>query len=182
MRDATAAIWKLLRTGKPVGCVLYEDFAAREQLLELMYLVSPREFDVHRIEEAAEAFAEAELGTLLLFAPRNEIDAVRAFDHHRAALEKRTAPVILFLLRRGSGLQELASRRGLSAMLAEQEIDPAAIDAAETQIERTRFCDEVAQTPEEWLDAWRAGDKPDTPENNLWLHQALLLERSTRGH
>ena len=38
-------------------------------------------------------------------------------------------------------------------------------------------CEGVRQTPEEWLADWRAGAKADTPENNLLLHQALLLER-----
>ena len=34
MRDSTGALWKLLRTGRPLACVLYEDFAAREALEE----------------------------------------------------------------------------------------------------------------------------------------------------
>jgi hypothetical protein len=181
MRESTAALWKLLRAGKPVATVLYEDFAAREQLLELAYLVAPSDFEVHRTEDFEDAFRADLQGTLLLLVPSNEIEAIRKLDARRAELGRRTAPVVIFLLRRGSGLQELAVRRGLAAMLREQEIDPEQLDTFEMELERQRFCDEVKQTPEEWLAEWRAGQKADTPENNLLLHQALLLEREQRG-
>ena len=181
MRDSTAALWKLLRSGRPVACVLYEDWAAREQLLELSYLVAPDDYEVHRTEDLEDVFREDRRGTLLLIAPSNEIDAVRRLDAHRDLVARRTAPAVLFLLRRGSGLQELAVRRGLGELLRDQEIDPADLDTFEVDHERQQFCDNVAQTPEEWLDGWRAGNKADTPENNLLLHQALLLEREHRG-
>src|SRR5262249_43308377 len=158
-------LWKLLRTGKPIVCVLYEDFAAREQLLELSYLVAPAEFEVERVEELDDIFREDKRRTLLLVVPLNEIEAVRRLDARRAELEQRAAPVVIFLLRRGSGLQELAVRRGLAAMLREQEVDPEQMDTFEMELERDRFCDEVKQTPEEWLAEWRAGQKADTPEN-----------------
>lgn len=180
MRDSTGALWKLLRTGKPLACVLYEDFAAREALLELSYLIAPSEFEVRRTEELAESVDPAQQNALVLFTPRSEIDAVRGLDARRELLARRTAPLVLFLLRRGSGVEELAGRRGLAAMLREQEIDPDEIDRAATEVERTRFCRELRQTPEEWLSAWRAGQKANTPESNLVLHQALLLERGRR--
>src|SRR4051812_4451729 len=100
MRDSTTALWKLLRTGRPVGCVLYEDYAAREQLIELSYLVAPSSYEVRRVEEASDAFQVTERATLLLFVPRNEIDAVRSFDTHLEMLGERTAPVVMYLLRR----------------------------------------------------------------------------------
>ncbi len=74
MRDSTGALWKLLRTGKPLACVLYEDFAAREALLELSYLIAPNEFEVRRTEEIAESVDPAHQNALVLFAPRSEID------------------------------------------------------------------------------------------------------------
>lgn len=181
MRESTNALWKLLRSDRPITCVFYEDWAAREQLIELSYLVAPSDFEVHRTETIDDVFREDRRGTLLLLVPANEIEAVRRLDAHRDDIEKRAAPLVLFLLRRGSGLQELAVRRGLAAMLRDQELDPAELDSVETNLERRRFTDAVAQTPEEWLAAWRAGEVPDTPENNLLLHQALLLERETRG-
>lgn len=181
MRDSTSLLWKVLRTGKPIASVLYEDFKAREELIELSYLVAPSDYEVRRIEEAAEALEEDKFGTLLLLAPKNEIDTIRRLDQGRETLQKRRAPVVLFLLRRGSGLQELTVRRGLAAMLREQEVDPDQVDEAEMETERDRFAQEHKQTPEEWLEAWRGGQKPDTPENNLTLHQALLLERERRG-
>lgn len=180
MRDATTALWKVLRAGKPIATVLYEDFTAREQLLELSYLVAPSIYEVYRTERAEDAFLEDRLGALLLLAPRNEIDAVRRLDASRLELERRSAPVVLFLLRRGSGLQELVVRRGLAAMLREQEVDPEDLDLIEMDRERQQFSDDMRQTPEEWLAAWRAGEKGDTPANNLILHQALLLERNRR--
>jgi hypothetical protein len=180
MRDSTGALWKLLRTGKPLACVLYEDFAAREALVELSYLIAPNEFELRRTEELDESLDPAQRNAVVLFVPHNEIEAIRGLDAGRAALAQRTAPMVLFLLRRGSGLQELAVRRGLAAMLREQEVDPDEIDRASTEQERARFCAELRQTPEEWLESWRAGQKADTPESNLVLHQALLLERGRR--
>ena len=181
MRDSTGALWKVLRTGKPLACVLYEDFAAREALVELSYLIAPNEFEVRRTEELAESLDPGQENALVLFVPRNEIEAIRGLDARRDRLERRTAPLLLFLLRRGSGLQELAVRRGLAALLREQEVDPDEIDRASTEVERARFCAELRQTPEEWLEAWRDGQKADTTESNLVLHQALLLERGRRG-
>lgn len=177
MRDSTGALWKVLRTGKPLACVLYEDFAAREALVELSYLIAPNEYEVRRTEELDESVDIGQENALVLFVPRNEIEAIRGLDARREQLIRRTAPMVLFLLRRGSGVQELAVRRGLAALLREQEVDPDEIDRASTEIERARFSSELRQTPEEWLEAWRAGQKADTPENNLVLHQALLLER-----
>lgn len=181
MRDSTSALWKLLRSERPIACVLYEDFRAREQLIELSYLVAPSEYEVHRTETLDEVFREDRRGTLLLLAPSNEVDAVRRLDANLAAIEERTAPVIVFLLRRGSGRQELTTRKKLAALLGDRELDPEDLDTFEIEVERQRFCDEVEQTPEEWLAEWRAGKKLDTPENNLLLHQALLLEREQRG-
>jgi hypothetical protein len=181
MRESTSALWKVLRSGRPIASVLYEDFAAREQLLELSYLVAPKDFEVDRVEEVDDVFLPEKQNSLILLVPRNEIEAVRRLSARRAELSTRTAPVLLFLLRRGSGLQELAVRRGLADMLREQEVDPEEMDTFEMELERDRFCDEVKQTPEEWLTEWRAGQKADTPANNLLLHQALLLEREQRG-
>ena len=177
MRDSTGALWKLLRTGRPLACVLYEDFSAREALVELSYLIAPNEFEVRRTEELSETLHPGQENTVVLFVPHSEIEAIRGLDAYREALLRRTAPLVLFLLRRGSGVQELAARRGLAALLREQEIDPDEIDRATTDLERSRFSSELKQTPEEWLLAWREGHKADSPENNLVLHQALLLER-----
>ena len=177
MRDSTGALWKLLRTGRPLACVLYEDFAAREALVELSYLIAPNEYEVRRTEELEESLHPDQENTVVLFVPHNEIEAIRGLDARRETLLHRTAPLVLFLLRRGSGLQELAVRRGLATLLREQEIDPDEIDRASTELERSRFSSELRQTPEEWLLAWREGQKADSPENNLILHQALLLER-----
>jgi hypothetical protein len=176
MRDSTGALWKVLRTGN-LACVLYEDFATREALIELSYLIAPDTFEVQRSEAVDDIFLPEHAHTLFLLVPRNEIEVIRRLDTKRELLGPRTAPVVLFLLRRGSGLQELAVRRGLATLLREQEVDPEEIDRKETEVERTRFCSEQQQTPEEWLEAWRAGHKSDTPGNNLILHQALLLER-----
>ncbi len=180
MRDSTGALWKLLRTGKPLACVLYEDFAAREALVELSYLIAPNEFELRRTEELEESLDPGQRNAVMLFVPHNEIEAIRGLDARRAQLAQRTAPMVLFLLRRGSGVQELAVRRGLAALLRDQEVDPDEIDRAAIDLERARFCSELQQTPEEWLEAWRAGQKADTPANNLVLHQALLLERGRR--
>lgn len=181
MRESTNALWSLLRSTKPIACVQYEDWASREQLVELSYLVAPSDYEVHRTESVDDVFREDRRSTLLLLVPSNEIEVVRKLDAHRDEIAKRTAPVVVFLLRRGSGLQELATRRGLSGMLRDQELDPEDMDTFEMELERQRFCDAVKQTPEEWLTEWRAGQKPDTQENNLLLHQALLLEREQRG-
>jgi hypothetical protein len=161
MRDSTGALWKVLRTGKPLACVLYEDFAAREALVELSYLIAPNEFEVRRTEEIEESVDPAQENALVLLVPRNEIEAIRGLDARRELLARRTAPIVLFLLR-------------------EQEVDPDEIDRASTEVERARFCAELRQTPEEWLSAWRDGHKAETKESNLVLHQALLLERGRR--
>jgi hypothetical protein len=177
MRESTNALWKLLRSGSPIGCVLYEDWSSREQLIELSYLVAPSEYEVHRTESLDDVFREALANTLLLLVPSNEIEAVRALDQHREEIGRRKAPLVLFLLRRGAGRKELAQRSGIGAMIADQELDPEGVDTFEMELERQRFCDQVKQTPEEWLDDWRNGRKADSQENNLILHQALLLER-----
>jgi len=181
MRESTNALWKLLRSNSPIVCVLYEDWASREQLIELSYLVAPSEYEVHRTESLEDVFRDALGHALLLLVPSNEIDAVRALDERRDEIGKRTAPLVLYLLRRGAGRQELSRRQGIGAMLADQELDPEGVDTFEMELERQRFCDQVKQTPEEWLDQWRGGQKADSQENNLVLHQALLLERERRG-
>jgi len=180
MRESTNALWKLMRSDKPIGCVLYEDWASREQLIELSYLVAPSEFEVHRTESLDDVFRDDRRHTLLLLVPSNEIETVRTLDARRDEIERRSAPIVLFLLRRGSGLQELTTRRGLAVLLRDQELDPEDLDTFEMESERQRFCDVVKQTPEEWLNEWRAGQKEDSQENNLLLHQALLLERSSK--
>jgi hypothetical protein len=177
MRDSTTALWKLLRSGRPLGCVLYEDYAAREQLIELSYLVAPSAFEVHRTEDLADVFREDRRATLLLFAPKNEAEAMRELEARRPEIEARSAPMVLFLMRRGAGRVELPALAGLTAMLHEQELDPEQLDTFELELERDRFEEEVRQTPEAWLAAWRAGTIPKTPENILVYHQALLLER-----
>src|SRR4029079_1328452 len=136
MRDSTSALWKLLRTGRPLACVLYEDFAAREALVELSYLIAPNEFGARRTEERSESLHPGQENTVVLFVPHNEIEAIRGLDARSEMLLRRTAPLVLFLLRRGSGLQELAVRRGLATLLREQEIDPDEIDRASTEVER----------------------------------------------
>lgn len=177
MRDSTAALWKLLRSNDPIACVLYEDWAAREQLIELAYLVAPNAYEVHRTEAVADAVRDDLRRTLLLLAPTNEVDAVRALDASLDAIRERSAPVVLFLLRRGAGRKEIGASDRLSVLLDHQELDPEDLDTFEIELERQRFIDQVGQTPEAWLAAWRGGELADTKENDLLHHQALLLER-----
>jgi hypothetical protein len=181
MRESTAALWKLVRSNDPIACVLYEDWAAREQLIELSYLVAPSTYDVHRIESVAQALREDLLGTLLLLAPTEEALAVHALEASFDALQQRTAPVVIFLLRRGAGRKAIGESPRLSALLGHQELDPEDLDTFEIELERQRFIDQVGQTPEAWLAAWREGKLPHTAANDLLHHQALLLERGRQG-
>ena len=80
----------------------------------------------------------------------------------------------LFLLKDGSGEQELRRAYGPASWLQGREFDPepAAIDVEK---ERARFGEVTGRSPDAWLAAWTRGEIPDTLENSFLYQRALLL-------
>jgi hypothetical protein len=173
MSGSTATLWRQLHEpDSPLSLVLYSSPAALNEVLETVRLVAPEEWKLIRTSDVEDAFVKPDVP--LLLTPDNEAAAVLTLDGRREALLSRTAPAILFLLKDGSGEQQLRRAPGLASWLQGREFDPepAQIDVEQ---ERTRFTEIAGRSADEWLEAWGRGEIPDTLENSFLYQRALLL-------
>ncbi|MCC6554265.1 MAG: hypothetical protein IT372_14885 [Polyangiaceae bacterium] len=141
-----------------------------------MMLLAPEEWDIDRADDVEDAFRDPEIP--LLLTTEDEAGAVEVLNGRRDQLEERSAPVILFLLKGGSGARALREAEGLESWVRGQQYDP---ESAEIDVdqERNDFKAATCLPPEEWLAAWRHGRIPDTLKNNFAYQRALLL--TSRG-
>lgn len=175
MMDFPTHIADIFLSRAPVAVVFYEDPDARARLLKTIELLMPDDLQPVRTSDVEDAFRH--LDKLLLLTPDNELEALRALAGRRDALIERSAPTILFLLRRGSASALFSSTQlaGLASWLRGHIVDPVALQQINPTIERQRFAEATGQEPEAWLRAFRAGELSDTIDNQLWHSQALLL-------
>ncbi len=174
MRDASAALWKALRSQTPVVIVLYEDAGLREELISEMKTMAPVGASFRQSSDVEDAFRMPD--SLLFLVPTDERQAVLTLDGRRDALPERHSPVVLLLIRDGDGVRSLSDAPGLASWVQGSEVDPHRLAQIDLRRERERFKEMTGRWPEEWLAAYRLGQIPDTLENGLWASRAGLLE------
>jgi hypothetical protein len=155
-----------------VCLVLYANVGTLEDTIETVRLVAPITWQPTRTTDVEDAFRKPD--EPLLLTPVDEVEAIMTLDGRREALIDRTAPVVLFVLKGGSGEQALHGAPNLAGWLRDGTFDPepAEIDVAE---EQTRFAKIAGSSPRQWLEAWQRGEIPDTLDNNVLYQRALLL-------
>jgi hypothetical protein len=153
--------------------VFYYSPTARSDGIETVRLVAPEAWHLVETDAVEDAFQKPDTPLLLL--PDDEAAAVATLDGRREALQDRTKPAILFLLKGGSGERTLRDAAGLASWLRGKEFDPEPPEL-DVNAERLRFKTLAGRPVEAWLEAWRRGEIPDTLDNNLLCQQALLLE------
>ncbi|WP_224370175.1 hypothetical protein [Hyalangium versicolor] len=174
MRDASATLWRALRSGNPIIAVLYEDAGLLEELVSEMESLLPIGSKVQRSSDVSASFQTPD--AFLFLAPPDERQALLTLDGRRDALLDRRSPVVLLLLRGGEGVQSLSDVPGLSSWLQGNEIDPYRLQQIDPKHERESFEQQTGRSPEEWLVDYRAGRIPGTLENSLLATRAGLLE------
>jgi hypothetical protein len=176
MSNSTGVLWRILREGNPVAVVFYPELITRDALIEEVKLLAPPERTVIQSSDVNAAFQNGDV--IVLLTPDDQEAAVATLDRRREEMRDRTAPAVLFLLCDGSGEQRLREAFALASWLRGREYDPTRPQTIDTEAARRAFEERTGQKPEQWLAAWQAGELPDTLENNLLSHEALLLRRS----
>jgi hypothetical protein len=134
MSGSTATLLRQLHdVDCPLSLILYSSPAALEDVLETVRLIAPGGLNLARTRDVEDAFTKPDVP--LLLTPDHEANAVATLDGRREALLDRTAPAILFLLKDGSGEQELRRSFGLASWLQGREFDP---EPAQLDLERER--------------------------------------------
>jgi hypothetical protein len=172
--SSTGVLWRILREGNPVAVIYYPESATREALLEQVALLAPEDRSVIRARDVEAAFRDPD--AIVLLTVDDEPGAVDLLNRRREELVDRTAPAILFLLCDGTGEERLREAFALASWLRGREYDPTRPDPIDAGAAREAFRERTGRSAEAWLSAWRAGALPDTLENNLLSHEALLLE------
>jgi hypothetical protein len=176
MRTRAARLAKALQSGRPLIILFYEEPSSRERLIEDVEMLAPEDAPVRRSSSIQDAFSSE--SALLLLTPENEREAVELLEGGRELLRNRAFPLVLFLLRGGEAQRALADLPALASWVSGVQIDSEQAGEVDADVERVRFQDEVGCSPEAWLADYRAGRMPDSLENQMRTHRALLLERS----
>ena len=176
MRTRAARLAKALQSSRPLIILFYEEPGSRERLIEDVEMLAPEDAPVRRSSSIQEAFSAEP--ALLLLTPENEREAVELLEGGRELLRNRSFPLVLFLLRGGEAQRALAELPALASWVSGVQIDSEQAGEVDVDVERTRFQEEVGCSPEEWLADYRTGRMPDSQENQMRTHRALLLERS----
>lgn len=167
----------LSRATSGILIVFYPDFATRAVLIADIRSLLPAGTKPKQTASVAKALGDRDHVILLL--PEDEAAAVRELDGNRDRFLEppRSAPVILFLLRNGTGYQELAEAPGLASWTRNLQVDPSAKSAIDVAAERQAFFAATGQTPEEWLAEQRAEDAETDTATLARGYLAALLER-----
>jgi hypothetical protein len=171
---STGVLWRILREANPVAVIFYPESATRAALLEQAELLAPDDRRVLRARDMEAAFHDPD--AIVLLTPDDEPGAVDILNRRREDLVERTAPAVLFLLCDGTGEARLREAFALASWLRGREYDPARAEPIDAGAARRAFAERTGSPAEAWLAAWRTGALPDTLENNLLSHEALLLE------
>jgi hypothetical protein len=142
---------------------------------EVEELVMPGS-DPFRTASAAEAIDDPRRMALLV----PDDDAVAVHDLSSCCdqiLANRDHPVVLFLLRNGDGLTELARSPSLSSVVRGRDVDPEQDSEMDVSKERDGFIAGTGNTPKDWLVAWHAGRiRRDGNALSLAYLAAMLVE------
>lgn len=172
-RTASTSLLHAIDQAEPIAVILYPDTGVRAELIEEIEDLRP--LDWQRITDPSDLFAAPDRPTLLL--PPDEAGCVRLIEGRREQLLDRKGPILLFLLRGGSGLEALTDSPALKSWVIGKEVDPEALATIDPKAARSEFETQHGQTPEEWLADWRAGRLRETTSNHAIAHWALLLEQ-----
>lgn len=167
----------LARAATGVVIVLYPDHAARAEILADIRSLLPADAPTTKTASVTTALRSRDRFVFLL--PDDEQAAVRELDGRREQFlePRRSAPVILFLLRGGSGDKELALAPALASWTRNVQVDPAKIATVDVDRERVEFTEKLGMSPEQWLAGWRAGDIPADGDSLALSYRAAFLER-----
>lgn len=158
-----------------VAIIRYPDFGLKEWLIGEVASVVPTGSSPVRKSDLSGALAEPD--RLVLLVPNDEREVVLDLDGQRDRLLDRKQPIVLFLLRDGDGQRALAEDApSLANWIRGSDTDPEALAQIDAASEREAFQRETGQSPEEWLEGWRNGDRTKTSQNLRTAYLAMLLE------
>lgn len=171
-RTSTSSLLHAVAHADPLAVVIYPDTEERAHLLD--EIRDLRGGDWRTLTDPEALFDAADGPTFLL--PPDEGGCVRLLERRREMLVDREGPIILFLLRGGSGQDALRDAPALKSWVLGKETDPLALEAVDVDAARADFERATGQPPDVWLRAWRAGDIEETTAHHALAHQALLIE------
>lgn len=177
-RNASQAQWVALHGGQPLVVFLYEHREQRDALLAQLPLFLDEGVAHAKTKSVEDLISKPD--TALFFCPDDEPGALRALVGQREMLLDRTQPAVLFLLRGGTAHRLLADAQmaGLSSWLQGSIIDVHTLESIDESAGTKDFAELTGQSPAEWLRDWHRGALPDTLDNQLLYHRAVLLSPS----
>lgn len=177
MTNPTASLASALDRDTAAFVVVYyaEDEARERIMAEVDSLVSP---STPRLVTDDIDAALTHPDTLVFLLPNDEQDAVLTLDGMREHFTQppRRQPVVLFLLRDGSGPRALPHAAGFASWIRGQELDPDREAEIEPEVERAAFMKRTGKLPEAWLADWRAAGEPLNAETIALSFRAKFLE------
>ena len=174
MWDSVNNIWSALQQ-PPLIIMLYDDYGLLESAQEEVASIANPSWPVQRVSTVDEALSTP-ADTLALLAPADEVATVEELDGGRDRFVDRVVPVVVFLLRGGSGERALAKAPSLLSWVRSNLIDPSVQDQFDADAAREEFIRFAGKTPEEWLAMRSRGELDGSPEHLGLTYRALLLE------
>lgn len=171
-RTSTSSLLHAVAQAEPLAVVIYPDSGERAHLID--EIIDLRGGEWRYIREPAELFESDDRPTFLV--PVDEGACVRLLERRRETLVDREGPIVLFLLRGGTGQDALREAPALKSWVLGNEVDPIALEDLDLDAARGAFQRLTGQTAAEWLGKWRAGEVPETTEAHALAHRALLIE------
>lgn len=161
------------RTG--IAVVYYPDLGLRDWLVTEVESIAPPDANPVRVASVEEAIAEP--SRLALLVVSDERGAVETLDGCRDMLLEpaRAWPVVLFLLRDGTGQKALAHAPGLASWIRGSDTDPEKLAEIDVEAERRAFETEAGCSPEEWLERRASGQEPTDARSLSLTYRAHLL-------
>jgi hypothetical protein len=163
-----------------VAVVWYPDLGLREWLVDEVAGLADSDAAPLRTSDVEEAIRNPQRMALLLPSLSDEeavVDDLEGCRDRLLADPARSQPVILFLLRDGSGRDALARAPSLSSWVRGSDADPEQLAEVDVAVERARFETETGKTVEDWLATWRAEQIPRNGETFTRAYWAALLEQ-----
>ncbi len=171
-RTSTSSLLHAVAGADPLAIVIYPDSEERAHLIDEVRELRGGAWRV--MEDPHALFGSADEPIFLL--PADEGACVRLLERRREMLIDREGPIVLFLLRGGTGQDALRESPALKSWVLGKESDPLALEEIDVDDARAAFEEGTGMTPEAWLRAWRSGAIPETTEAHAWAHDALLIE------
>lgn len=180
MRDAvTSMVNAIDRDDGGVAVILCPDYGLRDWLIDQVEGLIPD--DVKSVRRTDVESALQETDALVLLIPDDEREAVLDLDGSRDRIlggdPRRTAPIVLFLLRDGDGERALALEApSLRSWVSGSDTDPEALAEVDVEAGRQAFQEAHGEAPEAWLARWRSGALPMTAAHFRIAFDASLLD------